>query len=290
MPMKEISKLLTHLEPQGVTATRTKKGVLLRLPDKSTTMLHFTGSDVREQANVRARLKRAGLEWPGDEVRLGANITDHKPTALTIEKAQRALEQWPNSTINGLQLRRLVAGLDPEDTSETNPQGLTNVSAQRVLYHLGWTPSGKSTGRKWHRPEPELPENVTELAPVSQPDAMVAAIDHHAAADEQLAAELEQLRAEQAAAEWREQHPVLPEQLSPAPEPELEQQKARAAELVAAEVELAPLPAEPHPDAAAPGSWAMELEHLPSDTTIAQLWVYIAALGLQGEVRVWRHG
>lgn len=162
MSRKEINRLLDYVEPQGVTTTRTKKGVLLRLPDQSTTMLHFSGSDHRERDNVRARLRRAGVSWPTDGDPLGDAITKSKPQKTTLDKAKKALLRWEGSTITGAQLRRLL----PE--GET----MTVVASQRALYHLGWTPSGPATSRKWWKPielEPE-PNEPVAIQPETEPE------------------------------------------------------------------------------------------------------------------------
>lgn len=156
MSRKEIARLLDHIEPQGVTTTRTTKGVLLRLPDQSTTMLHFSGSDVREAKNVRARLKRAGVSWPTDGDALPDAILTSRPQKRTLDKASAALERWEGRSITGAQLRRLL----PEGES------MTVHTSQVVLWHLGWTPTGPATARKWLRPlaaEPE-PEHLLTSA------------------------------------------------------------------------------------------------------------------------------
>jgi hypothetical protein len=156
MSRKEIARLLDHIEPQGVNVTRTTKGVLLRLPDQSTTMLHFTGSDVREAKNVRARLKRAGVSWPTDGEPLGDRIIKSRPQKRSLDKARAALEGWEGRSITAAQLRRLM----PED----EPMGAH--TSQVVLWHLGWTPTGPEKRRKWMRPlelEPE-PEHLKTSA------------------------------------------------------------------------------------------------------------------------------
>lgn len=180
MSRKEIARLLDHIEPQGVTTTRTTKGVLLRLPDQSTTMLHFTGSDVREAKNVRARLKRAGVSWPTDGEPLGDRILTSRPQKRTLEVAAEALSRWEGRSITGAQLRRLL------------PEGVTMTvhTSQVALWHLGWTPTGSATARKWLRPidtEPE-PEHLltsAELAarelaalPAPQPEAPQLSLVH----------------------------------------------------------------------------------------------------------------
>lgn len=163
MSRKEIVRLLDHIEPQGVETTRTKNGILLRLPDKSSTMLHFTGSDHREADNVRARLRRSGVSWPTDGDPLSDRILSSKPQKATMQKVERALLRWEQRTITGAQLRRLM----PEG------QTLSITAAQAALYHLGWTPTGPTTARKWLRPLELEPEPV-DMFPEDEPPAALA--------------------------------------------------------------------------------------------------------------------
>lgn len=160
MSRKEIVRLLDHIEPQGVETTRTKKGILLRLPDKSSTMLHFTGSDHREADNVRARLRRSGVSWPTDGDPLSDRILSSRPHKSTMQKVERALLRWDQRTITGAQLRRLM----PE--GET----LSITAAQAALYHLGWTPTGPTTARKWLRPLELEPEPVDLFPEETEPE------------------------------------------------------------------------------------------------------------------------
>jgi hypothetical protein len=246
MSRKEIARLLDHIEPQGVMTTRTTKGVLLRLPDGESTMLHFSGSDVREAKNVRARLKRSGVSWPTDGGEdLGPRITDHKPLKSTLDKVSTALESWDQRTINASQLVRLMGGVPNASKGQTS-NGMTILTAQRALYALGWQPIGKSTARKWLPPLELEPEPI-DLTPAPQPEEL-------------------QLAAHNAPAEPVH---IEPHRLSLVPD-------------------AAP-PAEPVPaDGAHPDSWAMAIDQLPNDTSVTQLWLMLAAMGLEGEIRVWR--
>lgn len=184
MSRKEIARLLDHIEPQGVKLTRTTKGVMLRLPDGTSTMVHFTGSDVREAKNVRSRLKRAGVSWPTDGEPLSDRIIKSRPQRASMEKARQALEGWEGRSITGAQLRRrLPAG-----------ETMTVHTSQVVLWHLGWTPTGPATSRKWLRPlelEPEPDHLMTdeeraaaELAaqPAPEPEPVPVVVDEDAPA------------------------------------------------------------------------------------------------------------
>lgn len=278
MSRKEIARLLDHVEPQGVTATRTTKGVMLRMPDGETTaMLHFTGSDVREQHNVRARLKRAGVTWPGEDAGpLRAAITERKPHAATLRRAQEALAGWEPRTINASQLIRLTGG-EPDWNkikdlpSAERQRGMTMVTAQRCLYHLGWTPTGKSTNRKWVRP--------VELDP--EPDWPTAQSD--AQSDAEGPAELA---------------PPVPLHPEPDEAAQAAQQAQAAQDVVLAPtpLQLVPPPAEPavrthpagHEFIDTVDSWSADLAALPDDYTLGQVRAVLAAFGLQLELRTWR--
>lgn len=78
MAQNEIRELAKDLERQGANLIYKKDGIMVRLPDGSSQMLHFTNSDRRAHMNIRAAVKRAGLTWPGDGAqprRRGGSIT-----------------------------------------------------------------------------------------------------------------------------------------------------------------------------------------------------------------------
>ena len=171
MSMKEIARLLDHVEPQGVRPTRTKNGILLRLPDGKTAMVHFTTSDVNARKALRATLKRSGITMPTDRhqtTQLASYITDVNPTRATRERAQVALDRMGMAKVTSQQL--------------VNAGGAKNVvQAAQVLYALGWLPErpGKGQRKRWVRPveqDPEPivlhaePEVVPETAPAPEPE------------------------------------------------------------------------------------------------------------------------
>lgn len=63
---RKVERIVDDLLAQGATAKRTKNGWLIFLPDGSSMGLHLTESDHRADKNSRARVRRAGLEWPPD--------------------------------------------------------------------------------------------------------------------------------------------------------------------------------------------------------------------------------
>jgi hypothetical protein len=60
----ELRRLVFHLEDQGCRVRQTKKGWFIQFPDGTGTALHKTGSDVRGPKNLRAQVRRAGMNWP----------------------------------------------------------------------------------------------------------------------------------------------------------------------------------------------------------------------------------
>lgn len=280
MSRKEIVRLLDHIEPQGVTYTRTTKGVLLRLPDKTTAMLHWTGSDVREPKNVRARLKRAGVTWPGDDAPLPDYITE-PPTARTLNRVQTVTASWEQRYITGGQLNRLLR--------DAGDKPMNSMTSQRALYALGWVPTGKSTARKWLRPlelEPEpidaTPEDLTQLQAVlagPEPEALPVELQAARAAVEAMPEPVELRPAAHAVAAEQLEHPA-PVQLTlvqPQPEAPMEPMTATVREHPAGREFI---------DTA--DSWTGNLDELPEGYTLAQLRQLLGAFGLQLELRVWR--
>lgn len=140
----QIVRFTRSMEEQGVGVTRTKKGLLLRLPGGESTVMHFTESDVRAQANLIARLRRANVTHPDDPrgpLRLPTYITEPQPKERTLDKARAIIEKM------GYPER--VATSDLYDTFATTDAG-------RMLYFLGYRPStvrGKRGMRLWDAPE-----------------------------------------------------------------------------------------------------------------------------------------
>lgn len=66
MSQQHIGKLVDSLVEQGCRLRTTKAGYFLYLPDGKTTIgLHKSRhSDMRTMRNLRAEVRRAGLEWP----------------------------------------------------------------------------------------------------------------------------------------------------------------------------------------------------------------------------------
>lgn len=67
VPMKKLLKaLLASMEEQGATVRRTSNGFQIMCPAGGIVTIHGTPSDHRALRNVRADVRRAGMEWPFD--------------------------------------------------------------------------------------------------------------------------------------------------------------------------------------------------------------------------------
>src|SRR5258708_4997608 len=145
MSMKEIARIIDFVEPQGVGVTRTKKGLLLRLPNGESEMIHFTTSDHRAYANTRSRLHQAGVELPTDKhslKNLPNYITAGSMRTATLERAARIIE--------GMGSPRQITAPQFIEAGGAPTYGLAN----RTLYHLGWTPQTdrKRAHKVWLQP------------------------------------------------------------------------------------------------------------------------------------------
>lgn len=162
--MKEIARIIDYVEPQGVAVTRTKKGLLLRLPNGKSEMIHFTSSDHRAYENNRAHLHQAGIELPMDKhglKKLPDYITAGSMRQTTLDRAARVIADMGSP-------RQLTATEFMEAGGAPN-YGLAN----RTLYHLGWMPQTERKGahKIWTQPLEDDEEPMTEeqlLARVEQ--------------------------------------------------------------------------------------------------------------------------
>lgn len=144
MSETQIAKWSRAMENQGVKVTRTKKGLLLRLPDGSSAMKHFTESDRRGPKNLASVLRRAGVTSPDDKkpATLPKYITEGTITSRSRERMIQFIESHDFPT--------MVFSRDVVDELGMDP-GHVN----RVLYHCGFT-VGETMGRKgrpWYTPE-----------------------------------------------------------------------------------------------------------------------------------------
>lgn len=144
-------------EAQGIKVTRTKKGLFLRFPDGTSTVQHFTQSDVKANQNQISRFRRAGMTHPDDPrgpVNLPAYITNGTISANTRKKI---IEY-----VIGAGFPEIVYQKDVTRTLNMDP-GWCN----RALYHTGFRP-GKAKnakiGRPWYTPQDilDLKDKVEE--------------------------------------------------------------------------------------------------------------------------------
>jgi len=159
MSDSQVQRFITSMEDQGVGVTRTKKGLFLRLPDNTSTTVHFTNSDVRAFDNLIARLRRAGVRHPEDP-----KAVAELPSMITSGDASPASKK---------KIRQAMIDLDYPDVVTIMPlmkiTGMEHVTIARALYHMGFKPiAGKRNSRDWLTPDdilamkpPEPPESPT---------------------------------------------------------------------------------------------------------------------------------
>ena len=175
LPMKEVVRIAKHVEAQGVNITRTKKGLLLRMPDGETAMMHFTSSDVNAIKKLRAELHRSGVTLPNDRHDLATlpAYARHNPVPKNIERVRVILEELGNpQQVQPKDVTALYA-----ERHQVNPNGIaaTVVSA---MHRLGYYPhqspsqlkrgatSGRTAYKYWERDlsDAELAEAMPEQA------------------------------------------------------------------------------------------------------------------------------
>jgi Fe-S-cluster formation regulator IscX/YfhJ len=141
---QEHKRIVDYVTPQGVTTTRTTKGLLFRFPNGETEMLHYTVSDWRGTRNFRANLRRNGIEYPGD-------YSDRKnkkpPMKSSIERVKEALKDLDPDRVTTVQLHAKLT---------EHGQTMNTSTIQHVMIHLGyWHDYKPSKSRKtfvWHPP------------------------------------------------------------------------------------------------------------------------------------------
>lgn len=148
---KETAKLLAHIEPQGVVVTNVKNGYLLRLPNGETTTVHLTESDHRGPLNLRATLRRAGVDWPTDK------HTNVKLQKTTLERGEKVLSRMGYPT--SLRSHDFITAAAIDDWK------MNNTTVARFLTYRGYEAVGNTTSRRW-----VLPDEIVEyVEPVPQP-------------------------------------------------------------------------------------------------------------------------
>jgi hypothetical protein len=170
MSKTQINRFTHMCEDQGIRVTRTKKGLLLRFPDGSSTVQHFTNSDTRAEQNQIARFRRAGMTHPNDTRRAKETLPAYITSGTISEKTRRriidyvASQGYPEAVLSSTIVKDLK--MDP---------GWAN----RALYHTGFRPGtakSRKVGRPWYTPEEILclKDQVTEESePTPEEEAQV---------------------------------------------------------------------------------------------------------------------
>lgn len=145
MSESQVKQFIFSMQDQGVAVTRTKKGLLLRLPNGESTSMHFTNSDIRAKQNLIARLRRAGVRHPDDNRKietLPVSITESgNPAPRTVRAIMEYVES--NAYPEVVTVRAI---------SEIS--GMEHITITRGLYHLGFLPTkGRRNSRDWITPD-----------------------------------------------------------------------------------------------------------------------------------------
>jgi hypothetical protein len=131
---KESARLITYVESQGVKVSSVKSGYMLKFPNGESTTMHLTGSDNRGPLNLRAVLKRNGIDWPTDN-------QDIKLNHATLRKGSEVLEKMGNPNTIRMHDFRIAATL-----VEWN---VPNATIRRFLTYMGYEATGNTVARRY---------------------------------------------------------------------------------------------------------------------------------------------
>jgi len=134
--------LIRHLESQGATVKKIKKGIMIYgpPPTKGTFTIHNTPSDHRSLANDMAALRRIGLTHPLDKKPLtmvaGEGYGAHILAPVTPRVMKQAREEM------------FSRGWPLEATTSMLTGYMAGMTAEKALYQLGYRhhPEGKRKG------------------------------------------------------------------------------------------------------------------------------------------------
>jgi hypothetical protein len=267
MTEPQIARWAQAVENQGVRVTRTKKGLLLRLPDGSTAMKHFTESDVRGPKNLAAQLRRAGVTSPDDKkpAALPKYITEGTITSKSRQKMLDFIESHAFPTMVFSKDIVSELGMDPG-------------SVNRILYHCGFT-VGETMGRKgrpWYTPERLLAMKQKDSEGEAIPDHARQIIDGARAAQaevNQIIADAEAEHEQVIDSEMVDQNPP-PMDPPPVPEPEVEKNSFEDIDFIDMR-----------------DSWVVDIDTLLGEhlsRMVKDRLGVLAAVGIDFEIRVWR--
>jgi hypothetical protein len=147
MSKSQIARFTRICEDQGIRVTRTKKGLLIRFPDGSSTVQHFTNSDSRAVQNQIARFRRAGMTHPNDTRQVKDSLPAYITSGTITPKTRQRIvdyvvsQGYPESVLSAEVVKDLK--MDP---------GWAN----RALFHTGFRPGpakNRKLGRPWYTPD-----------------------------------------------------------------------------------------------------------------------------------------
>jgi hypothetical protein len=296
-----MDRFIRHMEMQGVGVTRTKKGLLLRLPDGKSTMVHFTTSDVNAIKSLKARLRRSGVSHPDDNKII--DLPEYITGGTVKQESKEKFYAWVRK--NGYPPE--VYGQDLVKALNVDP-GQVN----RVLYHSGFTAQRALSrkGRAWRTPDWLLEEKIeADEATVQEtviPDDARELSDPVEQAMEEFVAETaeeehdREIETEEPDVEEQDEDSVpreTPVPVDTMPEP------PHSEELTIIDVPAEEEPEPPVVEGArkdsfhderefidSTDSWTVSLEELLgySYATVAEKLKVLEVLGLEYEFRVWR--
>ena len=176
LAMKEVARIAKHVEAQGVNITRTKSGLLMRMPDGETAMVHFTSSDVNQVRKLRAQLHRSGVSMPNDPRDLEAlpAYARGKSSPEYLARVRTVVEELGNPQT--VKPGDVVAAYD----AKYGTKG-TNATVMSAMHNLGYYPhqtpaqakrgpgAGRTLYKYWERDltAEELAEQLPELGTIT---------------------------------------------------------------------------------------------------------------------------
>lgn len=140
--------LIKHLESQGATVKKIKKGIMIYGPPPTlgTHTIHNTPSDHRALANDMAALRRIGLTHP----------LDSKPLTMEVAEGYGPHVLMPISPRIDKRARQVLHSLGwPLEATTTMLTGhMAGMTAEKALYQLGYRhhpegKKGKNQSRIW---------------------------------------------------------------------------------------------------------------------------------------------
>lgn len=170
MSASEQERFISHMEAQGATVSRTKKGYTIQAPEGGVATVHLTNSDRRSVANDIARFRRIGLAHPEDK--RGSVVPERDEdypaylrapiSARTRQRAMKELEDrgWP------LRVRARQFEMD-------------DVTASKALFHIGyrWDPRSTAGKRYWLAPPDIRKRHEEERDRVLEPEEVADILD-----------------------------------------------------------------------------------------------------------------